>query len=248
MNDHILAVCAARDEDRDRAGALADHLGAALYNKRPEVSGLILRLDADGLTLTDGRLELRGDFTKMLPRLKRNNLLGEHLVKAAKIRDFAGSPTAVDATAGLGEDAILLAAAGFAVQLYEYDPVIAALLQDALQRAAMVPELAETVGRMQFNEGNSIKALQEMKVSPDLILLDPMFPGRQGAALVKKKFQLLRQLEQPCTDGVALMQAAIAAHPHKIIIKRPVKGPYLGEIRPDYSIEGKGIRFDCLIN
>ena len=45
-------------------------------------------------------------------------------------------PRAVDATAGLGEDSLLLAAAGFEVTLCEADPVIAVLLEDALTRAA----------------------------------------------------------------------------------------------------------------
>ena len=47
-----------------------------------------------------------------------------------------GQLRAVDATAGFGEDSLLLAAAGYNVELYEYDPVIAALLRDALRRAA----------------------------------------------------------------------------------------------------------------
>ena len=253
MNDTTISwrnglyVTAVRKEDHDRAKALADHLGAELNTGEKTDNVLMLRLDENGLTLTDGKLELKGDFTRMLPRLKQNNLLGEHLVKAAKIKDFGELPSAVDATAGLGEDALLLAAVGFSVQLYEYDPVIAALLQDALQRAAKIPELSEIAGRMEFHEGNSITALHKMEKSPDLILLDPMFPGSQQTGLVKKKFQLLRQLEQPCSDEDDLIQAAIAAHPHKIIIKRPVKGPYLGGIRPAYSIFGKGIRFDCLI-
>ncbi|MFR7797411.1 MAG: class I SAM-dependent methyltransferase [Collinsella sp.] len=47
----------------------------------------------------------------------------------------------IDATAGFGEDSLLLAAAGFTVDLYEQDCVIAALLKDALDRAAMIRRL-----------------------------------------------------------------------------------------------------------
>ena len=212
-------------------------------------TGLSLRQDEDGLTLTDGRLELRGDFTRMLPRLRPGNLQGELLVRAAKIKGAgaAGSLTAVDATAGLGEDSLLLAAAGFSVRLYEYDPVIAALLRDALRRAAEIPELADAVSRMELFEEDSVTALTKLDAPPDVILLDPMFPARQKSALIKKKFQLLQQLEQPCTDEETLVRAAMAAGPRKIVIKRPAKGPYLAGVKPSYSLGGKAVRYDCLV-
>ena len=209
--------------------------------------GLTLETDGDGLFLTDGKLVLRGDFTRMLPRLKENNLRGELLVRAAKLKDRESHPRAIDATAGLGEDALLLAAAGFFVQLYEYNPVIGALLEDSLRRAAKIPELAEAAARMEFSRADSIEQLRNLDYAPDLILLDPMFPARQKSSLVKKKFQLLQHLEQPCTDEAELLQAAMAAKPKKIIIKRPSKGPYLAGIKPSYSIEGKGIRYDCIL-
>jgi 16S rRNA (guanine1516-N2)-methyltransferase len=74
-----------------------------------------------------------------------------------------------------------------------------------------------------------------------------MFPARQKSGLIKKKFQLLQQLEQPCTDEVELLNVALEAKPRKIVIKRPAKGPYLAEIKPHYSISGKAIRYDCFV-
>ncbi|MBR3181084.1 MAG: class I SAM-dependent methyltransferase, partial [Eggerthellaceae bacterium] len=62
---------------------------------------------------------------------------------------------------------------------------------------------------------------------------------------VKKKLQLLQRLEQPCEDEQALLDAAFAAQPRKVIVKRPAKGPYLADRKPDYSLAGKAIRFDC---
>jgi len=86
----------------------------------------------EGLVLKQGSLQIRGDFLRMLPRLRRGNLGGEQLVKAARIRDQKAPGTVFDATAGLGEDSILLAAAGWNVTMCEFDPVIAALLRDSL--------------------------------------------------------------------------------------------------------------------
>lgn len=210
-------------------------------------NNLELRQDSDGVALVNGDMVLRGDFVKLMPRIKASNLKNELVVRAAKIKGSSAGLTVIDATAGLGEDAFLLAAAGFSVKLYEYDPVIARLLEDALKRAALIPELKEIVGRMELFEEDSITALKSMQEGPDVVLLDPMFPTRQKSALIKKKFQLLQQLESPCADEEALLHAAIAAKPRKIIIKRPLKGPYLANQKPDYSLNSKVIRFDCLM-
>ena len=159
----------------------------------------------------------------------------------------ATMPVALDATAGLGGDSILLAAAGFRVEMYERNPVIAALLKDALNRAAEIPELAEIVSHMHLHEQDSIEALRALEYVPDVVILDPMFPERQKSASVKKKFQLLQRLESPCTDEEELMRAATSSGAHKIVVKRPLKGPYLAGVRPAYSLEGKAVRYDCIV-
>lgn len=206
-----------------------------------------LQADADGLALVEKGHILRGDFTKLLPRLTLNNLNHELLVKASKLKGITGILTAVDATAGLGEDAFLLAGAGFQVHLYERNPVIAALLYDALRRGSENPNLAPVIDRMQFHMEDSITALTQLTSAPDIIVLDPMFPSRQKSGLIKKKFQLLQQLEQPCSEEQALLHAAISCGPRRIVIKRPLKGPYLAGLKPSYSLKGKSIRYDCIV-
>ena len=206
---------------------------------------LTLRLDAEGLSLLSEGQMLKGDFVRLLPRLKWNNLSKELLVRAARIKDHTHTLTAIDATAGLGEDSLLLAAAGFQVKLYERNPIIYELLGDALKRAAKTPELAEIVARMQLFHEDSIQAMKRLEASPDVILLDPMFPERQKSALVKKKLQMIQKLEFPCVDEEELILSAMKAGPKKLIIKRPPKGPYLAGIKPDYSLTGKAVRFDC---
>ncbi|SFG81422.1 class I SAM-dependent methyltransferase [Oribacterium sp. WCC10] len=208
---------------------------------------LYLKINESGLSLTDGRLELRGDFIENIPRLKPNNLQKEMLVKSAKIKNISHTPILIDATAGMGEDSLLLAAAGFNVILYEYDPIISALLKDTLNRASSIPELSDIVSRMELHTESSIEAMNHLNFIPDVILLDPMFPARTKSALVKKKFQLLQKLEHPCSDENDLLFAAIAVTPHKIVIKRPLKGPFLAGIKPDYSLSGKAIRYDCIL-
>lgn len=208
---------------------------------------LILSKDAEGIYLTDGELVVRGDFMHLERRLKQANLQSEMLVKAAKIKNLTRTPVLLDATAGMGEDSLLLAASGFSVKLYEYDPIICALLSDTVERSRKIPELSDAASRMEVFAENSIDAMKALDYRPDVILLDPMFPESSKSALIKKKFQLLRRLEKPCTNGEELLQAAISARPQKIIIKRPLKGPFLGDVKPSYSLTGKAIRYDCLV-
>lgn len=216
--------------------------------QKKEKAPWLLRTEA-GLTLTDGRLSLMADFSPMERRVRQGTIGTELLVRAARLKTPPKdrAPTLLDATAGLGEDAFLLAAAGFVVSMYERNGQIAALLSDALDRAADIPCLLGTVSRMTLTSGDSIAAMKSLQTPPDVIYLDPMFPERKKSALVKKKFQLLQQLEMPCQDGEELLRAAIAAKPHKIVVKRPAKGPYLAGIRADYSLSGTSVRYDCLI-
>ena len=243
------AVLVLAEEKIEEGKRLADHLQSPLITEEKKAEGLsmYLRLDEEGLSLVGGSLCLRGDFGRMLRRVTGGRLDHELLVKAAKRKHFGPSPRAVDATAGLGEDSMLLAAAGFHVTLCEYNPVTAALLKDAHARALLSPELSEIAGRMEVLETDSLSYLSSLQEGPDLILLDPMFPAKQKNALTVKKLQLLQQLEKPCAGEEALLEAAIQAGPEKIIIKRPLKGPYLAGRKPGYSIEGKTIRYDCLV-
>lgn len=261
-----LVVLAAETASLERAERIAKKLGAPLVRDEAEArtAGLAVRVDAAGLALEGDGMVLRQDFGSMVPRLRAGNLQRELLVRAAKVKgarsagpshgtatDAAGAdavrPTAVDATAGLGEDAVLLAAAGFRVKLFERNPVIALLLQDALRRAAEDPALAEVAARMELVEGDSVEALRGLADAPDVVYLDPMFPERTKSAAVKKKFQLLHRLERPCEDQETLLQAALAARPRKVVVKRPAKGPCLAGVKPSYSISGKAVRYDCIV-
>lgn len=199
-----------------------------------------------GLSLVWRDQVVRADFSSMLPRLRQRPLHKELLVRAAKLKGVP-HPVAVDATAGLGEDSLLLAAAGFEVTLFERDSLIAALLRDAVLRARDNPTLAAAANRMHVIEGDSIAGLRNLEASPDVVFLDPMFPARTKSAAVKKKLQVIQLLEEPCDDEAQLVEAALAARPRKVIIKRPIKGPHLAGLKPSYSLTGKAVRYDVLV-
>ena len=207
---------------------------------------MTLSLDEDGLSLISEGKTLKGDFTKMINRIKPQSVGSELLVKAAKIKDAGEKMRAIDATAGLGDDSILLAAAGFYVTMYEQNPVIYELLCDAKRRAESDSFLVNIVSRMEIYNLDSIEAMKSVENAPDVILLDPMFPERQKSALVKNKLQVIQSIEMPCTNEVDMLYAATVAKPKRIVIKRPPKGEFLAGVKPDYSISGKAVRFDCI--
>ena len=210
-------------------------------------NGMDLINTDDGLVLKMGNMTVKADFSSLKSRVEKNRLNGEMLIKAVGVKNIKPGGTVVDATAGLGEDSFLLAASGLKVIMYEKDEVIADLLSDGLKRAKDDPELMAIVSRMELRCEDSIKAMEERNIEADIIYLDPMFPQRSKSGLIKKKFQLLQRLESPCEDGKRMLMAALNATTGKVIVKRPLKGEYISDLNPSYSIKGRAIRYDCYI-
>ena len=240
MNDKIV-VCIGKGGQKDMAESFSRRTSSPIVNKPGDY--LTVLFDSKGVSLSGFGLSYQGDFENMLHRVTNGRLQHEMLAKAVKTDQE--NLKAVDATAGMGEDSLLLAACGYQVTLYEQNPVIAILLKDALRRAKKNTVLKDIVSRMQLVEGDSIEHLNKRLDPVDVIYLDPMFPGRQKSGLINKKLQLIQKLEPPCSEETALFDAAMAAQPSKIIVKRPLKSPYLDERVPSYSLKGKAIRYDC---
>lgn len=243
MDSGKLVIVAGEGVSPEEALALSKRVGAPLSDIAGE--GLTLMLEKSGLSLVGYGLRFQGDFEEMLRRISGGRLSHEMLVKIVKTK--TEDPVAFDAAAGMGEDALLLAAAGYRVYLFEQDAVIAALLRDTLQRAKRNPALTEIVGRMQLCEGNSIELMPTIPEQPELIYLDPMFPARRKSGLINKKLQLIQKLEQPCAQEEELLDAAISTHPKKIVIKRPLHSGFLAGKKPGYTVKGKAIRYDVIV-
>lgn len=218
----------------------------SLAASRAAAAGLSLRDDGGHLVLTDGHMELDPGFSSHAARLRPDRLARELLVRAIKGKQ-RGSMRVLDATAGLGTDALLLAAAGHMVDLCEQDPVILALLDDALSRDYEDLRVADAASRMRIVSHDSVGWLACNVGAYDAVYLDPMFPARSKSAAVKKKFQLLHLLERPCANEEELLAAALASGARKIVVKRPLKGPCLAGRKPAYSLKGKAVRYDVVV-
>ena len=179
-------------------------------------------------------------------RLRFGGGRGQALPRAA---GFARgqTPKVVDATAGLGRDAFLLASLGAEVTLIERSPDIHALLADGLTRAADAgPEHAEIVGRMTLLLGDARLLLPGLE--PEVVLVDPMHPPRGNSALVKQEMRLLREVVGDDPDAFELMQAALAAARKRVVLKWPLRAEPLRGLRPaSHAITGKSTRYDVFM-
>ena len=187
-----MRIVTAGQDNTDRAMQLADRLGLDFCMRTDEIrrDERYLLLDEDGLSLVQGNMKLRGDFRHMIKRVLGGRLQHEKMLRAVRFKEDAIGMLAVDATAGLGEDSFILAAAGFSVLMCEYNPVIAALLSDALVRAQRDPDIGEIARRMELREGNGIDILGTLGWKPDVIYLDPMFPAKKKSGISTKNLQI----------------------------------------------------------
>jgi len=159
----------------------------------------------------------------------------------------ANIPTVVDATAGLGRDAFLLASLGAHVTLIERSAAVHALLKEGLAKAgASSAELAAVVARMTLIHGDAIALLPGL--CADVVIVDPMHPPRRSAALVKQEMRLLRDLVGTDPDAPALMQAALASPAKRVVLKWPLYAKALEGLRkPSHQIAGKTVRYDVFV-
>ncbi|MCG6200804.1 class I SAM-dependent methyltransferase [Psychromonas antarctica] len=152
----------------------------------------------------------------------------------------------IDATAGLGRDAFVLASLGCKVTLVERSPVAAALLEDGLQRAYLDYEIGEWMQqRMQLHFGSAYDYLQSHET--DVVYLDPMFPHKKKSALVKKEMRVFQGVVGADLDADCLLEAALNAARYRVVVKRPDYAPFLNDRKPSMSIETKKNRFDVYV-
>ncbi|MGJ7456502.1 class I SAM-dependent methyltransferase [Halomonas sp. MA07-2] len=227
--------------------------------------GLTLGGDAELLLeRRDGRLVLAGDEKRYGHPLAVEFASG----RAAHRRRFGGgrgqliaracglaqgvTPAIVDATAGLGRDAFVLASLGAPVLLVERVAAIFALLEDGLARALREGETAEIAARMRLVHGDAAVRLEALVAAadfpPQVIHLDPMFPHRDKSALVKKEMRLFRALAGDDEDAPRLLEAALAVATHRVVVKRPRKAPPIEGPAPRHVIEGKTSRYDLYVH
>nr|WP_194956875.1 class I SAM-dependent methyltransferase [Enterovibrio baiacu] len=224
--------------------------------------------DADAifaLVLTESRLELRKlDEPKLGAvyvdlvggaaghRRKFGGGKGQSIAKAVGLNKGA-TPTVLDATAGLGRDAFVLASLGCKVQMVERHPVVAALLEDGLARAKADADIGGWVSeRLSMVHASSHDALNQLVndttlTRPDVVYLDPMYPHKKKSALVKKEMRVFQSLVGADNDADGLFAPAYELATKRVVVKRPDYAEFLAEKTPSTQIETKKNRFDVYV-
>ncbi len=146
----------------------------------------------------------------------------------------------VDATAGLGRDAFLLAHLGCEVLAIERIPAFVMLMRAAIERTPL--EQALRIAR-----ANAVEWLRTegRTFGPDVVYLDPMFAD-EGRAQVKKDMQACRALAGPAADVADLFAAAREVANERVVVKRHPDGAPLAAA-PSFVVEGERVRFDVYL-
>lgn len=143
----------------------------------------------------------------------------------------------VDATAGLGRDALVLATLGCPVVALERIPALAFLLQCAADDCG---DLA-----LQVLCTEALAWLAAPPQAPTVVYLDPMFE-EHGKAQVKKEMQACRALSATADDPAQLLAAARAVATERVVVKRhPQLAPLADGVA--HSVTGERVRFDVYL-
>lgn len=215
-----------------------------------EMAPMALVLTPEGLELRkcdEPKLGgIRVDFAggTMAHRRRFGGGRGEAVAKAVGIKK-SYVPSVVDATAGLGRDAFVLASLGCRVRMIERHPVVAALLDDGLQRAYQDSEIGSWMReRMVLIHASGIDALADISPPPEVVYLDPMYPHRQKSALVKKEMRVFQSLVGADEDADKLLAPALALATRRVVVKRPDYAEPLAGQKAPAVLETKSHRFD----
>jgi 16S rRNA (guanine1516-N2)-methyltransferase len=236
----------------EKAIQLANLFHLSLVNTQPSDLSLVLHLTLERLELRDMKSKMGPVFVdfvggKLDHRRRYGGGRKQPLAKAIGLKHGA-TPIVLDATAGLGRDAFILASLGCYVQMVERSKVVAALLYDGLQRAQQNAEIGPFIQeRLQFVHDDAqhhLSHLLDTTQRPDVIYLDPMYPHRQKFALVKKEMQLFQRVVGQDLDASALLEIALACAKRRVVIKRPKWALNLTNINPNFCIKSENTRFD----
>lgn len=236
-----LAVAPATEALLESAQALAFRL------KLPLVSVEEVRYDFL-LVCGSERLELHKPAEKTQPLFVdfsnfRFRQTKEPLVKAVGLKgDY--KPQVLDCTAGLAQDAFVLALQGCKVTMLERSGLIHALLEDGLARASKDPKLAAIASRMILIQQDALEYLHDMRDKPDVIYLDPMYPESAKSAAKRKSMRFFRELIGNDLDAEAVLAKALTLGVKRVVVKRSLKALVLMKEKARGSLKAKTTRFD----
>ncbi|MDF1683562.1 MAG: class I SAM-dependent methyltransferase [Legionellaceae bacterium] len=227
---------------REQAQVWAEQLGLHLELSSNHQLLPCLELSSLGLALRMPNCSpMRVDFQDIIEKRCRPGVKKTGILRACKLKP---GMRVIDATAGWGRDAAVLASSGAEVLMLEREPVLAALLQDGLMRLDAMQSIALDLELCAEDARSYLSSLTRENY-PDIIYLDPMHPAREKSAKVKKDLYALQALLGADDDALSLLEIARTRTRGRVVVKWPARLPAL--LKPDYAVEGKTVRFDVYL-
>jgi hypothetical protein len=147
----------------------------------------------------------------------------------------------LDATAGLGQDAFRLAAAGYRVLAIERNPALALLLHAFVAEHRRRYPILDRVVICCADSAIVMRDYPLYWPKPSVVYLDPMFESPRTAAQ-KKRMQALSAWLGNQGDSDALLAPARALASERVVVKRGRMLPPLAGVLPDQMIASRAGR------
>ncbi len=252
--DTAMVLCQQGEQASEEEQSLAKELNLDLVEsseQRFADASIYLQISSRGLSLfyrdgnstsstyvdfADTKLNYRAD-----DRGKTQNI-----AKAVGLKG-SSAPSVLDATAGLGKDAYLLASMGCELDMLERSPIVYRLLADGIERAASESEIIrQRIARMHlFNR--DFLLLDDTAKKYDVVYLDPMFPVRAKSARIKKEMFTLQKLLGNDDENLDWLARARELASKRVVVKRGKLSSFLGGEKPDIQFKGSSSRYDVYL-
>ena len=218
--------------DSDRT--LIDQYLASQQTQVSHASEVLLTLTSEGCRVLHPRLKLPFELSYESGEVLRRAQRGAETLCRVTGATRGSSISILDATAGLGREAYLMASCGAVVKAVERVLPLYLLTQAALFSATHQFSLI-------FGETHQL-TIDE----PDVIYLDPMFPPKTKSSAAGKEAVILKSfagIPSP-KEEESLLTWALDHARCRVVVKRPIKASALEGPRPTSSVKGRAIRFD----
>lgn len=253
MSSNITVYCADKD-NLEHASSFAAKNNLAFSETLPVDTPLFFSFEGDQASVYDSHnnSQLNIDFTSgvLAHRLQYGGGKGQTIAKAIGITS-KNKPHILDATAGLGRDALILANLGSHVSLVEQSPVLAEMLKLAIESATDHDLFKQaTINGFDLYHADASAFMNERVIPQcDVVYLDPMYPEKKKSALVKKDMQILQILLGHSTEdtNTVLLAAALGFAKQRVVVKRPKGADNIPGPAPTMSLSSKKTRYDVYV-
>ena len=260
----LIGIEAASEDVKPWAARLAKSLklnllqpGRAASEPTPEASvKLVVSEIGLGLAFVDqelGKKPYYVDFTAGAWKQRFHaGLPKSHIFRKALGFRETGAGRVLDVTAGFGQDAMMILTLGVELTAIERSPVVFAVLEDGIRRAAREDEtLKARLTNLKLLNVEALDYLAGLTAdnAPDVIYLDPMFDKPKKKAKSPKEMQLLHALlgDPPSAEAeLQLLKKALMVAKQRVVVKRPLKARAI-LASPVHTYKGQSVRYDVYL-